>query len=454
MNKKILLVISLLAASSIAAPQKGIMTDSRDGKKYKTVKIGEQTWMAENLNYEVKKSECQRCRYGRLYTWNDAQHICPDGWHLPDYGEWKKLLDYSSKKSSNDEGWINLLSKEELLVYYNIVFDGGCGHDAFGSFEEMKAYFDIKGNKDLDRSICRSGNSICLTYSQKRGRDLYGFNAQIVGLINGFEEEACDVYGYVAFWTSPDNENHFFVSNKADFLDNGDEVRSVHKFYVRCIKDSDLVVKEDNSVLSILKKANLKKDPKSTNEFVQKLTSEINMKLHSLETKESIFSNAAPQKGTMTDPRDGKQYKTVKIGEQVWMAENLNYKTDNSSCYNNSAEFCEKYGRLYKWADAVGKLESECGFGHRCSLPSGNIQGVCPSGWHLPSEMEFLKLSETVNGHWDFFSNDDKYGGRLWRSDNEDDSGQLAGKININSGIWGTEEKDQWQGVRCIKDSP
>ena len=338
MNRKTIMIALVFAMNvfSNAVPQKGTMTDTRDGKKYKTVKIGDQTWMAENLKYEVEKSECQRCRYGRLYTWNDAQRICPDGWHLPDYGEWKKLLDYSSKKSSNDEGWINLLSKEELLVYYNLVFEGGCGHDEFGSFEEMKEYFNIKGNKDLDRSICRSGNSICLTYSQKRGRDLYGFNAQNVGLVSGFEEEACDVYSYVAFWTSPDNENHFFVSNKADFLDNGDEVRNVHKFYVRCLKDVDSAYD-------------------SLSEDIRKI-SDAHVEM-------------------LTDSRDGKKYKTVKIGEQTWMAENLNYEMKSSLCYDNKPSNCKNYGRLYSQDVA---------------------QSVCPEGWHLPDTTEFLILIDAV----------------------------------------------------------
>ena len=104
-----------------------------------------------------------------------------------------------------------------------------------------------------------------------------------------------------------------------------------------------------------------------------------------VETDENCFKDA----------RDGQTYKMVKIGDQVWMAENLNYEVDSSFCYNDSAEYCEKYGRLYRWAAAVGKLESECGYGYRCSLPSGNIQGVCPSGWHLPSKTEWF---DTVGG--------------------------------------------------------
>ena len=119
---------------------------------------------------------------------------------------------------------------------------------------------------------------------------------------------------------------------------------------------------------------------------------------------EDLSSSSAKEAGseydatanTLKDLRDGKVYKTVKIGDQVWMAENLNYKTDSSFCYNDSAYFCAMHGRLYKWAAAVGKSESECGYGNTCSLPSGDVQGVCPSGWHLPSKAEFESLIATV----------------------------------------------------------
>ena len=82
-------------------PEQGSFTDSRNGtrKTYKTVKIGDQVWMAENLNYETANSWClddksKNCRkYGRLYTWNDARVACPGGWHLPSKAEFKTLLD-------------------------------------------------------------------------------------------------------------------------------------------------------------------------------------------------------------------------------------------------------------------------------------------------------------------------------------------------------------------------
>ena len=115
-------------------------------------------------------------------------------------------------------------------------------------------------------------------------------------------------------------------------------------------------------------------------------------------TRPSDDSSSGVCEDCFKDDRDGHNYKMVKIGDQVWMAENLNFKTDSSFCYKNEESYCAKYGRLYRWAEAVGKSESECGLGYKCSMPSGNIQGVCPSGWHLPSKDEWTALLTAVGG--------------------------------------------------------
>lgn len=117
--------------------------------------------------------------------------------------------------------------------------------------------------------------------------------------------------------------------------------------------------------------------------------------------------------GSMTDSRDGQIYKTVKIGNQVWMAENLNYadsvKTPSlmgkNWCYANKAENCAVAGRLYSWAASIDSVKlamdeknpQDCGYGKTCSLPA-KVQGVCPDGWHLPSQVEWETLFTEVGG--------------------------------------------------------
>lgn len=117
--------------------------------------------------------------------------------------------------------------------------------------------------------------------------------------------------------------------------------------------------------------------------------------------------------GTMTDTRDGKIYKTVKIGNQTWMAENLNYydATDlsvkaKSWCYgkkdNGDSSTCDVTGRLYTWAAAIDsvKLATDadnpriCGYARDCSLPD-TVRGICPLGWHLPNLTEWNTLLST-----------------------------------------------------------
>lgn len=87
----------------------------------------------------------------------------------------------------------------------------------------------------------------------------------------------------------------------------------------------------------------------------------------------------------------GQTYNTVLIGNQCWMKENLNYETENSVCYDNNQSNCDIYGRLYNWNTIMnGEASSN-------SVPSG-VQGICPNGWHVPSDAEWILLFNQLGG--------------------------------------------------------
>jgi len=109
-NKSLLMTVAILMiAMSSAAQKTGTFADSRDGKTYKTVKIGTQTWMAENLNFKTSDSWCyddsiRNClTYGKLYRWEAAKTSCPSGWHLPEDAEWTILIDFLGGKDAAGE---------------------------------------------------------------------------------------------------------------------------------------------------------------------------------------------------------------------------------------------------------------------------------------------------------------------------------------------------------------
>lgn len=162
-------------------------------------------------------------------------------------------------------------------------------------------------------------------------------------------------------------------------------------------------------------------------------------KATSLESSDGVSSSSTlsssfvgDTSGTFIDERDNQTYRYVKIGDQVWMAENLNYETDsNSYCYEDDPDNCNVYGRLYN------KLVALDGSFHSSAIPSG-IQGLCPSGWHLPSDAEWDVLASYVanetqrtgkseKGNWNEIGNLLKANSSLWNPNTGTDDYGFSG---------------------------
>jgi len=122
---------------------------------------------------------------------------------------------------------------------------------------------------------------------------------------------------------------------------------------------------------------------------------------------------AAGTYGEILDKRDNQVYKTIKIGEQVWMAQNLNYADSVATpsllggnwCYDNDEENCHKAGRLYTWNATVDSINylakpfdpSKCEYiDGVCEFP-GKDQGICPPGWRVPDTTDFRMLYNSAN---------------------------------------------------------
>jgi uncharacterized protein (TIGR02145 family) len=117
------------------------MVDSRDGQSYRIVKIGKQTWMAQNLNYAAPNSVCYDnnpdfcAMYGRLYFYDAVPGACPSGWHAPSGKEWRELLQLVADTLTYGlyQGMEKLISKEGWGVFENPYVTNDCnGSDDYG----------------------------------------------------------------------------------------------------------------------------------------------------------------------------------------------------------------------------------------------------------------------------------------------------------------------------------
>ncbi|MBP6977713.1 MAG: proprotein convertase P-domain-containing protein, partial [Lentimicrobiaceae bacterium] len=402
------------------------LVDSRDGQSYATVQIGYQCWMAQNLNTgqqiesepggsrqtdnQVIEKYCSNdlwlnCdTYGGLYEWNEAmqyvtteraQGICPFGWHLPADFEFSMLSEY--------------LGGDEIA--------GG----------KMKATGTVEEGTGL-------------WYAPNTGAtNSSGFT----GIPQGYRDTDGGTYSlgyYGDYWTSThyNPENAWYRS--LDF-----EMTNLSRHYytkvggsaVRCVKDctpfpikanagpDQVLVPGTSTTLAgntptsgsgqwtiITGSGGTITDPLNpVSTFQGQACSEYTLRWtittvcgYTFDNVTIVFAPTEPFScgGLLEDCRDGKEYATVQIGTQCWMAENLNIgtmvlnnddgqlQTDNGVfekyCYDDDPANCETYGGLYEWREAMQYSEEE------------GSQGICPYGWYLPSDNEWTVLRELLGG--------------------------------------------------------
>ncbi len=151
---------------------KGTFTDERDGKTYKTVKIGKQTWMAENLNYKVSNSFCyegkaENCKkYGRLYRYDAAKEACPDGWKLPSKLAWEKLLGTSFPDSIMKEHVPGMI---DGVAGYGVKFESVIGLD-----DDPYGFNILPAGYARNASIFKQGSKIAYFWTSTLGSAKFG----------------------------------------------------------------------------------------------------------------------------------------------------------------------------------------------------------------------------------------------------------------------------------------
>jgi uncharacterized protein (TIGR02145 family) len=203
--KVITLILSLaICYLTCFSQEKGTFKDTRDGKVYKTVKIGTQTWFAENLAYKssngcwtYKNNESNVSKYGYLYDWETSKAVCPADWHLPSDSEWIQLRDY--------------LGGENIADGENV---------AGGKLKAKTDWrFDANGNSTNES----------------------GFNALPAGYRDGYRNNSCFGLGKSAYFWSSSPAGTEYAWHIYLLYDNGEVRRSddspSYGYSVRCLKD-------------------------------------------------------------------------------------------------------------------------------------------------------------------------------------------------------------------------
>ena len=318
--------------------------DTRDSQSYKYITIGEQVWMAENLRYRkgfdslgrindwCYNNHPERCdEYGALYTWSGAMNI-----HQK-YNTtrlWRKNPD-KPLQGVCPEGW-HLPSSKEFDVLLKL--SGNTN-----AYEKLRTPYGWENNTV--------------------GTNELGFFAVGSGYLEHRTPTFTDSLNITGFWMSSDitNEtaNVFAIITSVTYRSPTKDKRNGYS--VRCIKGEGEVLDSSN--------------------------------IYSKPFWEDMSATA--EYDLLVDSRDNHFYRTITIGNQTWMAENLNYNGKfGGYCQNNDEENCNLYGRQYYFSQMLEISKPTVTVtSYRIERP---VQGVCPNGWHIPDTTEWNTLFDFV----------------------------------------------------------
>ncbi len=408
-----------------------------EGQNYTTVQIGGQCWMAENLNvgimiqgglYQTNNGQIEKYCYGNdqincdiyggLYQWDEMMQyvttegikgICPDGWHLPTDNEWKTMEIYLGMIQSQADtvGWRGTNEggklKEIGTTHWNAPNTGATnssgfaalpgGYNYYGSFR----YLDDQGHWWASTPYSNTGawsRRLYFNYAQ-----VYRYNWNHVKALGRSVRCLKDVNQPPLQPTSP---------IPADSSQNQSLTVGLHWSCSEPEGDSltyDVYFSTDTIpilVASAITDTTYVPDTLDYDStYFWKIVAHDN---HSNTTIGDIWEfttrDSTWQCGdTIVDSRDGQSYNTVQVGGQCWMAENLNVgtmilnyqeQTNNSQtekyCYNNDPINCDVYGGLYQWNEMMQYITTQ------------GVQGICPSGWHIPTDGEWTILTTHLGG--------------------------------------------------------
>jgi uncharacterized protein (TIGR02145 family) len=424
-----------------------------DDRNYKTVKIGEQVWMAENLAYLPSVSQLQAGSetvphyyvydydgtdteaarqnpnyqtYGVLYNWTAALTACPEGWHLPSNDEWNELemtlgmtpamIDRTfwrgtnqAEKLKNNSGWdregngtneVGFCGLPGGVRYPDQFMGVGLG-TYWWSSTEYNSSIAWERSITFDRgAIWRNG-----------GVKLAGFSVRCVK--NDNRPSVNTMIPTEITTTSAKSGGEISVINGVQILEKGlvwgkSELPTISQYEGKILDDS-----AGNTFISIL-------DGLSPG-TVYYLRAYVVYDGGVVYGNQQGFATSVIftpiTYGQLTDNRGGetKVYKTVKIGDQTWMVENLaylpsvsppsegsdtdpyyyvyDYQGTDTAAAKQHANY-KTYGVLYNWPAAMAGAASS-------SNNPSQVQGVCPEGWHLPSDEEWSQLQSYLiyNGY-------------------------------------------------------